>query len=239
MQKLPAGSKTALVFEEDAELLGMLSELLRGAGIDSFLARNANEAIGLFEGRTPDLLVLNSKVSEISFLELLRRLRRGQGSQVAHTAILILADSTEAAFFSVWKEFGGIEILLRPFDRSRFVSKVLSMFDSDTHASGLPKNFFGLRIDAASEDVHLEGERIHLTRSEFKLLQEFVRHPGRVLDRDHLIRKVQGEGVAVIDRAIDTHVFSLRKKLGQLGSAIETVRGEGYRFRNLMNERLK
>lgn len=118
----------------------------------------------------------------------------------------------------------------KPIERMHFRERVRSLTGSPLPGSGK----FGvgnLTIDSRSFDVYLQGERIHLTPNEFKLLEALLQARGGVLTRDELIRQVQGPGIAVIDRAIDTHIFSLRKKLGAEGARIETVRGEGYRIR--------
>lgn len=88
----------------------------------------------------------------------------------------------------------------------------------------------GILIDTSRHEVRCKGEEIALTPSEFKLLWALATNQGRVLTRDRLIELVQGSGIAVIDRAIDTHIFGLRKKLGPCADVVETVRGIGYRI---------
>jgi two-component system phosphate regulon response regulator PhoB len=90
-----------------------------------------------------------------------------------------------------------------------------------------------LHIDTEAYMVTQGGQEIRLTYSEFKLLVALAQNQGRVLSRERLIKLVQGEGVTVIDRAIDTHVFGLRKKLGSAAELIETIRGVGYRVRSV------
>jgi two-component system phosphate regulon response regulator PhoB len=87
----------------------------------------------------------------------------------------------------------------------------------------------GLKVDVKSHRVWCQKEEIELTISEFKLLHALLKNRGRVLPREQLIKNVQGDGVNVVERTVDTHVFGLRKKLGSCGEIIETVRGVGYR----------
>ena len=87
-----------------------------------------------------------------------------------------------------------------------------------------------LELNEASFVATLEGEPMELTRSEFRLLQALLENQGKVLTRYQLIDRVQGEGVAVVGRTVDTHVFGLRRKLGPYTNLIETVRGVGYRI---------
>ena len=86
-----------------------------------------------------------------------------------------------------------------------------------------------LELGVDSHEVKVRGRVIDLTPYEFKLLHALMRNAGKVLTRDRLIDQIQGSGVSVVDRAIDTHVFGLRKKLGSAADHVETVRGVGYR----------
>jgi two-component system phosphate regulon response regulator PhoB len=81
-----------------------------------------------------------------------------------------------------------------------------------------------------THEVSLDNAPLHLTRSEFRILNELITNCEKVLTRDQLVEKTQGEGVNVTNRTIDTHVFGLRKKLGDKSDWIETIRGVGYRL---------
>ena len=87
----------------------------------------------------------------------------------------------------------------------------------------------GLKIDYGRVEISLNGNLIHLTPSEFKLIGYLLKSQGRVLSRDQLIDLIQGEDVSVTGRTIDTHIFALRKKLNDWADHIETIRGVGYR----------
>lgn len=85
-------------------------------------------------------------------------------------------------------------------------------------------------IDTARHEVRVDGKPVTLTATEFRLLHFVASHPGRVFTRDHLLSRVIGEDAYVVDRNIDVHVRSIRKKLGERRDVIETIRGVGYRF---------
>ena len=87
-----------------------------------------------------------------------------------------------------------------------------------------------LTIDALRHEVAISGEPIKLTATEFKLLYQLAAQPGRAFSREQLLNRVIGDGVVVVDRNIDVHVRSVRKKLGDYSRMIETIRGVGYRF---------
>jgi two-component system phosphate regulon response regulator PhoB len=90
----------------------------------------------------------------------------------------------------------------------------------------------GVSIDTEAHQVSCNGESVQLTISEFKLLLALAQNQGRVLTRAKLMDLVQGSGVSVVDRTIDTHIFGLRKKMGSCGDQIETIRGVGYRMQH-------
>jgi DNA-binding response OmpR family regulator len=89
----------------------------------------------------------------------------------------------------------------------------------------------GLVIDTLKHEVTADGTPVTLTPTEFRLLLCLATQPGRVFNRDYLVKRVIGEGVSVVDRTIDVHVQAIRKKLGTQRELVETVRGVGYRFR--------
>ena len=92
-------------------------------------------------------------------------------------------------------------------------------------------NFDGILINPGQHKVSINDTRLDLTPSEFRILHFLARRPGWVYTRDQIIDAVRGEGYAITDRAIDVQVVGLRKKMGEFGAWIETVRGIGYRFR--------
>lgn len=89
-----------------------------------------------------------------------------------------------------------------------------------------------LVLDPVSHQVQVDGRRLELTTTEFKLLVHLAEHPGQVLSRDELLRSVWGYATSGYSRTVDTHVQRLREKLGGASTWIETVRGAGYRFRS-------
>jgi two-component system phosphate regulon response regulator PhoB len=89
-----------------------------------------------------------------------------------------------------------------------------------------------ISIDDDRHQVEVDGVLVALTLTEYKLLRFLAQHPGRVFTRTQILNNIQDEHVIVIDRAIDVHVAAVRKKLGEAGALIETVRGVGYRFKD-------
>ena len=225
---------SVLIFDEDEEMRGLMIGQIKSADFELLQAKNYSEALAHLTKTNLALMVTNSRIPEITLVEFLKRVR--QVRAVDNLQILVVMSSNHPHDQELALKAGADDLLLKPFERSALNTKIRNglkklhpRFEKGHEKFGR-LTFKDLTLDIKSFDVFSSGARIKLTPNEFKLLQALLEHPGTVLSRDRLIELVQGEGVAVIDRAVDTHIFSLRKKLGLIGDSIETVRGEGYRL---------
>ena len=210
--------------------------LLQGAGFACVQAVSTRDIRARIDEGQIQVWITDSVLPEIVIEELIRTVRL----QSSRTEILLLTPAlnsteTHAEDLTRWIEAGATDFMVKPFDRSALVGKVQALI----RRLGLPKmdsdqtlSMGELVLNPATFDVYCGLERTPLTPSEFKLLHALMLRQGAVLSRDQLIALVQGAGIAVIDRAVDTHVASLRKKLGSCSEWIETVRGVGYRIRS-------
>lgn len=221
---------TVLIFEQDPEMLELLREQVRDAAqVEILTCLTLGEALSFISQRAVYLVIAGSRVSDSGLQGFLEQLDRRKNPE-SSPSVLVISDPSEHFDFNGLSFKNRIQVLHKPFDRVSLISKVREFFGELLKPGAHVLRIGGLSLDPRSYDVHLLGQRIHLTLSEFRLLQELMANSDQVLSREHLIQKVQGEGIAVIDRAIDTHVFSLRKKLFDFGTRIETVRGTGYRL---------
>ncbi len=222
-----------VVFDPDPEMLHLIcAQLSDGGGMSVVPCRTIDSVFGEMVAEPADLLITEGRIPEIGVSAFLAKLEAHAGGFFPPN-VLVVADPALA-------EGGGLTgacrsrilTLPKPFDRAGLLALVRANVSHAPEQGGNLLRIADLTLNPSSFDVHLGAERIHLTNSEFKLLHELMANPDATLSRDHLIQKVQGEGIAVIDRAVDTHVFALRKKLGDTGDRIETVRGIGYRIRS-------
>ena len=153
--------------------------------------------------------------------------------------VLMVTARAESADIICGLEAGAEDYVTKPFDLQVFLARVQAILrrnqkrttEMQSSRSIIEEYRLGdLIIDLKGSRVTKMGHELKLTLSEFKLLVALVKNEGRALSRDQLIRLVQGEGISVIDRAIDTHMVGLRKKMGPEAKLIETIRGIGYRI---------
>lgn len=223
-----------LILDEDEEMRFLIAGQISAHEYHTEQAGSFPEAIKILRSGLFSLLLLDSKIPEYSATEMLTAIRAELSSE--QLSILILAPHGSEQDQAHWQKLGADDFLFKPFDRGLLLSKIKTLIRKvcpvserlDEKPNQLTRG--DLTLDLKSFDVFCHGERLHLTPNEFKLLQALLSHPGAVLSRDRLIELVQGYGIAVIDRAVDTHIFSLRKKLGVWGESIETIRGSGYRI---------
>jgi DNA-binding response OmpR family regulator len=215
-----------LVVEDEEDIRNLIVMHLGREGHEVQSCMNGRDALNLLKKEKFDLAVLDWMLPEMSGVEVIRELRKISD----HDAIAILMVTAKAtnADLILGLEAGADDYLVKPFELSVLTARARALLrrmeKKETSLELGP-----LVIDEAAHEARLSGQLISLTPYEFKLLTTLVQNKGRVLTRDQLIAEVQGD-VAVVERAIDTHVFGLRKKLGECGDLIETVRGVGYRI---------
>jgi two-component system phosphate regulon response regulator PhoB len=225
-----------LVVEDEGDIQDLMVLHLKREGYEVSAVADGVEAIERLKGGGFDLLVLDWMLPGSNGLEIAREVR----AQVLtrRMPILMVTARTEAADIVLGLEAGCDDYVTKPFEIPVFLARARALLrraamlsKQDESAPEEVIRIGPLVVDGRSYQAKIGDQLLELTPSEFKLLQALVQNRGRVLTRERLIDCVQGAGVTVVDRAIDTHVFGLRKKLGEFADIIETVRGVGYRVR--------
>jgi two-component system phosphate regulon response regulator PhoB len=216
-----------LVAEDESDIRDLIVLHLSREGHRVDSSANGAEAMGLLRKNDYDLLVLDWMLPEKSGLEIIREIRKAKGYD--SIGILMVTAKGANSDLVLGLESGADDYLVKPFELSVLTARARALLRRK-EKKGAPLELGPLVIDEGAHEASLHGQAISLTPYEFKLLATLAHYKGRVLTRDRLIQEVQGSGVAVVERAIDTHVFGLRKKLGECADLIETVRGVGYRI---------
>lgn len=221
-----------LVVDDEKDLVDLITYNLGRNGYDYLVAYNGNDALALAQRQIPDLIILDLMLPGVDGTEVARRLKADP--QTAQIPIIMLTAKTEETDVVVGLTIGADDYVTKPFSMKVLmarVSTVLRRVEAQlrTEEAGLLKAG-PLVIDTAKHQVTVDNEPVKLTLTEFKLLAALVGARGRVLTRDQLMDKAMGSDVFITDRAIDVHVTSIRKKLGQASYLVHTVRGVGYRL---------
>ena len=224
-----------LVVEDETEIRELVALHLLRQGYKVTECDNVSDAIENLEKKKYDVILLDWMLPGLSGMDLLGYLK----DKEIDSRVVMVTAKTEPADIVQGLESGADDYLTKPFDPAILLARVRAVMRRVPKKGEAESQEFvqigSLAINFKTYDVSVNGEKLHLTPSEFKLLGIMIQNQGRVLTRDNLIENIQGEGVNVIGRTIDTHVFGLRKKLGSWGDRIETIRGVGYRVKTESN----
>jgi DNA-binding response OmpR family regulator len=235
-----------LVVEDETDLCNVIRDQLAAEGHGVYQAFDGPSALALVELHPLQLVILDLMLPGLDGLTVCRRIR------ASHLMpILMLTARTEEADRVLGLEVGADDYVVKPFSMRELLARVRAllrrqaldsqgtliapMAEGDRSPCVLPEapepiEHGPLRIDPASHVVTLDGTPLELTPNEFDTLLLFVAYPGRVFSRRFLLARLRGEDYPGLDRAIDSQITRLRKKLGPFGERIVTVWGVGYRF---------
>ena len=225
-------TSTVLVIEDDRSLGDVLVYNLRDAGFQVFIARDGQDGIQQARMKSPQLVILDLMLPIIDGLEVCRRLRSDPATQ--DVLILMLTAKAEESDQVVGLSLGADDYVTKPFSVKILLERVKALLRRKQSGTGDSKDVAacqGVTVDRTRHRVLIMDNPLDLTPSEFRLIDALIRQPGRAFSRDELIDAALGEDTVVLERTIDVHIRSLRKKMGQHADLVETVRGVGYRFR--------
>jgi two-component system, OmpR family, alkaline phosphatase synthesis response regulator PhoP len=219
-----------LIVDDEAKIVRLTRDYLEKDGFRVISAGDGPAALTLARREHPDLVVLDLMLPEMDGWEVCRALRR-----VSDVPVIMLTARAEESDQVVGLELGADDYVTKPFSPRTLVARVRAVL---RRAQGKLKpipflRFPGLEIDLNAHRVILDGNALHLTPNEYKLLVVLAEHPGQLLSREQLIDHLHGVVVDSFERSIDSHVKNLRRKLETDPARqrfIETVYGAGYRF---------
>jgi two-component system phosphate regulon response regulator PhoB len=219
-----------LVVEDDPAIQELLRFTLRKSGFSPILTASAEEAMTALNGALPDVLIVDWMLPKTSGITLARQLR--QHPRTADLPIIMVTARGEEGDRIEGLETGADDYLVKPFSPRELVARIQALLRRRApHVSESVLSAGPLRLDPTTYEVTLDGRRIVLAPTEFKLLRFLMANPGRVFSRAQVLDKVWGDHVFIEERTVDVHVRRLRQALGGDGEhLIETVRGAGYRL---------
>ena len=222
-----------LIVEDEPTIADVVARYLRRAGYETEVVGDGSAALAALASRRPDLVILDIMLPGINGLEVMRRLREGDGT--SRIAILLLTARGEEGDRVAGLQLGADDYVVKPFSPAELVARVDAVLRRATTTGGTEQalSFEDLHIDVAAHRVTLEGEEVALTQREFDLLLFLARHPGQAFSRDQLMEAVWRYSFYTDTATVTVHVRRLRAKLEREPSAprwLETVWGIGYRF---------
>ena len=222
-----------LIVEDEVPLSDLVRSHLEKEGHLVDQAFDGVDALATADRARPDLVILDWMLPGVDGLTVCKELRRKH-----LMPILMLTARGDVADRVTGLQVGADDYLGKPFSIVELAARVSSLLRRvalDTASSGeddeQPITFATLVLDLAGHRATLAGSSLDLTRREMDLLEVLLRHPGRTFSRDFLLERLWGSDFDGLDRAVDTQMVRLRRKLADLGVCIETVWGVGYRFR--------
>ena len=221
-----------LIVEDDEDIAALLKYTFAEDGYAVSCAVNGEEALRLLAQQPPCLVLLDIMLPGPDGLELLRHIRRGP--EFKSTAVIMLTAKGEEIDRIVGFELGADDYVVKPFSPRELLLRAKAVLNPTV---GRPQDiarqlaWHGITLDLDTHECLYNGQKILLTITEFKLLAEMLRRPGKALSREHLLDAVWGYSFEGYARTVDTHMRRLRHKLGEAAACIETVRGVGYRLK--------
>jgi DNA-binding response OmpR family regulator len=217
-----------LIVDDDREIRDLLSRFLRKHGMRIEAAADGREMQQAMATGHFDLIVLDLMLPGEDGLSLCRKIR----SETTLPIIMLTALGEESDIV-LGLHVGADDYMTKPFSMSVLVARIAALLRRSEPKQAEASEILSsgpIEIDTARHRVQIDGREITLTLTEFRLLAAIVGARGRVLQRDQLIDSAMGSDAIVIDRTIDVHMTSLRKKLGEARKYVQTVRGVGYKL---------
>jgi two-component system, OmpR family, alkaline phosphatase synthesis response regulator PhoP len=221
-----------LIVDDEEDVLELLRYNLDKNGYKVESADSGEEAVSKTRGLLPDLVVLDLMLPGIDGLEVCRILKGD--AKTRHIPVVMLTAKGEESDIVTGLELGADDYVTKPFSPRVLIArikKLLSRARQPASGEGVIK-IHDLVINPERHEVMVKNKPVDLTNTEFNILCTLARRPGMVFSRYQIVDAIHGSDYLVTERAVDVQIVSLRRKLGQAGRDIETVRGVGYRFRD-------
>jgi two-component system alkaline phosphatase synthesis response regulator PhoP len=224
-----------LMVDDEKDIVDLIAYNLEKEGYETLKALDGEKALQLVRTKTPDLVVLDLMLPGIQGLEVCKRIRKDP--ETAFIPIIMLTAKGAEIDKIVGLEVGADDYITKPFSVKELLARIKAVLrrSEARRAAGQAEvfEFKGLHIDFKSYEVTVDGKRVDLSPTEFRLLKFLSRNPGRVYSREQILDRVWGDEAFVEPRTVDVHIRRLRSRIEHDESSpdyIVTVRGAGYKF---------
>ena len=220
-----------LLVEDNRNLALNISDYLESKGYITDYAADGITALSLALSETYDVIVLDIMLPGMDGLSVCQQLKTDPLTR--DIPIIIVSAKEEESDVVIGLGLGAADYVAKPFSPRELMARVKAVLRRAPVREEQSKDRIVIRdllIDNVRHEVRVEDKLLQLTATEFRILYQLALQPGRAFTREQLLNRVVGEGVVVVDRNIDVHIRSVRKKLGPCQDMIQTIRGVGYRF---------
>ena len=233
--------QSILIIDDEPDLRELVRYNLNMNGFVVLEADNGKTGLDMICDQRPSLVILDLMLPGLSGLDVCRSIRR---NPVFDTMpIIMLTAIGEDHDVVLGLELGANDYMTKPFSPKVLLARIRAVLRHSAEASPIQPSIqqgrgqkvsrFGILIDPERHSATLDGAPLNLSPSEFSILQLLLSSPGRLFSREKIISTVKGDDYPVTNRSVDVHILNLRKKLGHRGNVIETVRGLGYRLKDV------
>ena len=226
--------QSIVVIEDESDIAELLRFNLERDGYKVTCFENGESGLRGVSELRPDLVLLDYMLPGLNGLDVCKEIRAKR--EISKTLIIMLTARNEEIDIVSGLEVGADDYVTKPFSYRVLIARIRALLRREKPDELQGKDLIRLGeiiIDSGKYEATAKGITIKLTATEFRLLRALARRPGWVFERSQLIDMIRGEQTVVTDRTIDVMVAGLRKKLGECGDLIETVRGVGYRAREV------
>ncbi len=221
-----------LVVEDEEEIQELIAYNLNKEGFKTIAALSGEDALKKARAEKLDLVLLDLMLPGMDGLDVCRALKKGEKTQTI-PVVMLTAKGEESDIVS-GLELGADDYIVKPFSPKILVARIKTVLRrkrAETVDDSLPLTIHNITIHPGRREVLIAGKAVELTNMEFRVLHFLAGRPGWVFSRYQIVEGVRGDNYPVTDRSVDVLIVGLRRKLGEAGDYIETVRGVGYRFK--------
>lgn len=221
--------RKVLLVEDDLDITELIAYNLQRAGFEEYHVSNANDALIMLEDVSIDVILLDLMLPGLKGMDFLNIIR-GRDDLKNIPVIIISAKNAEHNIISGLNA-GADDYLPKPFSMEMLVAKINTVLRRGMSIEGRKSNFIeysGIKIDDTVHRVYVNGVEVKLTHKEYELLRLFLTNVNKIFTRDMILNSVWGYDSETFTRTVDSHVASLRRKLGEAGEIIKSIPKVGY-----------
>jgi two-component system phosphate regulon response regulator PhoB len=232
VNRTSANKAVILIIEDDPEIQEMLALAFSGEGWKLVEAATGEEGIALLEKHGADCIILDIMLPGIDGLRTLKKIRAE--SRWKNVPVILATAKGEEPDIVTGLELGADDYVVKPYSPRVLIARIRAVLRRLEEPADNKKKVWQagkLTVDVLRHEALCEAVPVNLSATEFAMLLHFISHPDIVFSRNQIIAAIHGHDYPVTDRSVDVQILALRKKLGDAGEMIETIRGVGYRFK--------